>query len=137
MLVKDVAEKIWGPNFKARRIFFYFQKAGLFLTNISLQHYNSRNEKCKRCKRRLWTCFLSRREKHYHTFEYHREIQCSSRFLQIEDRVILYNLYHSICEHVCFHLMVISLRNSSLWSPNSFEEFQNVDFSKMIKSRTI
>ena len=30
MLVKDVAEKIWGPNFKARRIFFYFQKAGLF-----------------------------------------------------------------------------------------------------------
>ena len=46
-------------------------------------------------------------------------------------------LYHSTCKLDSFYLMVISLRNSSLWSPKSFEEFQNVDFSKMIKSRQI
>ena len=89
MLVKDVGEKIWEPNFNI----FLFSKSRTFLTNISLQHYNSRNEKCKRCKRRLWTCLMSRREKHYHTFEYHREIQSSRRFLRIEDRVIPYKFY--------------------------------------------
>ena len=113
MLVKDVGEKIWEPNFKARRIFFYFQNAGLFLTNISLQHYNSRNEKCKRCKRRLWTCFLSRREKHYHTFEYHREIQSSRRFLRIEDRVIPYKFYRITYTIQHLNMLVFIL----WWSP--------------------
>ena len=42
-----------------------------------------------------------------------------------------------LVEIVSYYLMVISLRNSSLWSPKSFEEFQNVDFPKMIKSRQI
>jgi len=37
-----------------------------------------------------------------------------------------------------YDLMEITLkRNSSLWSPISVEEFQNVDFSKMIKSQEI
>ena len=34
-------------------------------------------------------------------------------------------------------VMIFFKRNSSLWSPRSFEEFENVDFSKMINSKQI
>ena len=127
MLMKDlfVGEKIWGPNIKARRIFFFFQKAGLFLTNITTAATRSASD-----VNGGYGLALCRDERNIIIHS-----NTTVRFKTAEDFCKLRTGSYRITFTI--HLIVISLRNSSLWSPKNFEEFQNVDFSKMIKSRKI